>query len=357
MNLDDLDLFRRIDASDMLSYIDALPDQLSEAWQYAHTLDLPAGADRVKKVVVCGMGGSAISGDLFAALAEGSCQVPVIVNRSYNLPAWASGPETLVVGLSHSGGTEETLSAMKQAIERGVLTLAITTGGELARLVGEAGGTTWVYRYPSLPRAALGWLYGLVLGAFSRLGLIGHLSADVQETVEMLHRGRDALGAGSCASRNPAKRLAGQLVGRIPVLWGAGLLEPVARRWKTQINENSKSAAYYEVLPELNHNSVVGLDFPAQLTTHLIVVQLVSEQYDHPRVAIRHEASYRLLLQAAIVADRVKARGKSRLAQQMNLIQLGDYVSFYLAMAYQVDPSPIANIQQLKELLAMAGRL
>ncbi len=355
MNLDDVERFRQIDASDMLGYIDALPDQLAQAWEHAHRLDLPPEFARVRQVVLCGMGGSAISGDLLAALVRDTCRVPVIVNREYDLPAYVVGAEALIITLSHSGGTEETIAAARQGIERGGRLLAITTGGALAPLVEEAGGTVWRYDYRSQPRAALGWLYGLLLGAFSRLGLAEGLPGEVQETVALLERGREVLGAHKPAALNPAKRTAGQMVGRIPIFWGAGLLAPVARRWKTQFNENSKSAAYYEELPELDHNSVVGLDFPEQLMSKIAIIELVSERYDHPRVALRQRASYDLLLQAGIMADRVEARGESRLAQQMSLIQFGDYMSYYVAMAYGVDPTPVENIRWLKEQLAQAG--
>jgi glucose/mannose-6-phosphate isomerase len=141
-------------------------------------------------------------------------------------------------------------------------------------------------------------------------------------------------------------------VDRIPIFWGGGLLEPVARRWKTQINENAKTAAYFEAMPELNHNAVVGLEFPEPLMTRIAIVQLVSRAYDHPRVKVRHEASTKIVLQSGIMSDRVTARGESRLAQQMSMIQFGDYLSYYLAMAYEVDPTPIHNIDQLKQRLS-----
>lgn len=354
MNLDDMERFRQIDADNMLGYIDALPDQLADAWERAQALDCPAAFGRVDLVLICGMGGSAISGDLASALVGDSCPVPVVVNRDYDLPPCAAGNRALVIALSHSGMTEETLSAARQAVERGTHLLAITTGGELAALAGEAGGVAWTYTYPSQPRAALGWLYGLLLGAFSRLGLAPNLSADVEETVALLRKDREALGAANAVARNLAKRLAGQLVERIPVIWGAGLLAPVARRWKTQLNENAKSRAYFEVMPELNHNAVAGLSFPADLMekTRFAIIQLASSHYDHPRVAVRHRVTHDLFLRQAIVTEIVQARGESRLAQQMNLIQFGDYVSYYVAMAYGVDPTPIPAIAVLKEELS-----
>lgn len=354
MTINSLEQIQRIDAENMLSHIDALPDQLASAWAHGQSLDLPAGAADVQQVVLSGMGGSAISADLLAALVADACPVPISVVRGYGLPAHVRGPETLVIALSHSGGTEETLSGAQAAAERGARLLAITSGGQLAPLAEGAGGAAWTFEYRAQPRATLGWLYGLLLAAFSRLGFAPDLAGDVQEAVEKMQRRRDDLSASTPAGENAAYRLAERLAGRIPVVWGAELLAPVARRWKTQLNENSKTVAYYEELPELNHNTVAGLQFPAGVGERISVVELVSSRYNHPRTQIRQQVTHDLLERAGIPATRVEAQGESRLAQQMTAIQFGDYVTFYLAMIYEVDPTPIDNIAWLKERLAGA---
>lgn len=352
MNLDDLDLFKQIDTKNMLGFIDALPDQLANAWAHGQTMPLPE-IPAVERVVICGMGGSAISGDLLAALAAETCAVPITVVRHYNLPAYASGEQTLVIALSHSGNTEETISATGQALERGATVLAITNGGRLSGLVQDGGGTVWEYDYQAPPRASLGWLYGMLLTAASRLGLVPDLGADIEEAVALLRRYREQWTVTSPVARNGAKRYAGQLYDRIPVMWASGLLVPVARRWKTQFNENSKSAAFYDELPELNHNTVVGIVAPDELLErHRFQVAQLRSADEHPRVAARHEITREMLIGQALLTDEFTARGESRLARQMNLIQLGDYTSYYLAMAYQVDPTPVGPIDMLKERLA-----
>jgi len=357
MNLDDLELFRRLDADHLIDLINGLPEQLEAAWALGQTLALPADMGKVERVAICGMGGSAISGEMLAALLEDSCPAPIMVVRDYTLPAWAAGPSTLVVALSHSGMTEETLSAAAQAIERGAKLLAITTGGDLASMVEAAGGTVWRYQFAGMPRAALGWIYGLLLAAFSRMGLAPDLAADVAESVERMWRAQEQFVPEKIAALNPPKRYAGQLVDCIPVIWGAGLLAPVARRWKTQINENAKSSAFFDLLPELDHNTVVGIESPTEiLRKHKYqIIQLLSPRYDHPRVALRHQMTLELFREQAIITDTVKARGESRLANQMSLVQFGDYVSYYLAMAYEVDPSPIGPIMMLKEKMGSSG--
>jgi glucose/mannose-6-phosphate isomerase len=354
MNLNDTSLFKQVDQSNMLAYIDALPEQFRQAWQAAATVDMPDGYEHVRQIVICGMGGSAISGSLAASLFEGLLDKPVISVRGYDLPAYAKGDHTLVVAMSHSGTTEETLSCAQQAIEREAKLLAVTTGGELAPLIAEAGGALLRYTYDAPPRAALGWLYGSLLGGLHALGIIPDIQGEVDETIRLLDNSRSALQVDVSTGENRAKRLAGQLIDRVPVIWAAGLLNPVARRWKTQLNENAKSAAYFETLPELNHNSVVGIEYPeGVLIGRFCPVQLRSS-HEHKRVTIRHEATKELLLGYGIVADEVRAHGVSRLAQQMNLVQFGDYVSYYLAIAYQVDPTPIDTIITLKQRLAEA---
>ncbi len=357
MNLDDLESFRRLDPDRMIDLISTLPENMADAWAAGQQLELPATMGAVERIALCGMGGSAISGEMLAALLDQSCRVPMAVVRDYTLPAWVSGPSTLVVALSHSGGTEETLSAARQAIERGAKLLAITTGGELGKLAQSAGGTVWSYHYAGMPRAAIGWIYGLLLAAFSRMGLAPDLAADVAESVERMQRTRETFAPEHIAAKNPPKRYAGQLVDCIPIIWGAGLLSPVARRWKTQINENAKSSAFFELLPELDHNAVVGIAAPEEmLRKHQFqIIQLLSPRYDHPRVAMRHQVTLELFREQGIITDTVKARGESRLAHQMSLVQFGDYVSYYLAMAYQIDPTPIGPIVMLKEKMASAA--
>lgn len=356
MFLDDVD-YAMLDPDNMRGHIDALPDQLEKAWSRARSLQLPDTFREVKRVVITGMGDSIIAADLFTALAEPTCLTPIILNRDYNLPAFAAGSDTLIIAMSYSGMTEETLSATQHAIERGTQLLAITTGGMLLQQVAGANGTVWQIDYVSQPRAALGWLYGLLLGVAQQLNWMGDLDADVTEAVERLRRDREVWKAETLTNRNSAKRVAGQFVDRIPVIWGGGFLAPVARRWKTQFNANAKTAAFYEIMPEVNHNAIVGIAAPEELINrHKIqIVQLVSAQYDHPRVFLRHESTDDMLREAGIISEMVKARGDGRLTQQMNLVQFGDYVSFFLAMANQVDPTPIVPIDRLKQKMAEAN--
>ena len=352
MNLDDRSHMETVDRENMLGHIDALADQFERAWQHARSLPLPESHRAPRQIVLAGMGGSAIGGDLTAALLASTSPVPFQVVRGYTLPAYAQGADTLVIASSHSGNTEETLAAADQALARGVRLLAITTGGALADHAQQHGYPLWAFTYDSQPRAALGWSFGLLLGLAHRLTLAPSLEADLAEGVALLREKRAVYGADSPLRANPAKRGAGQLIGRVPLIFGAGIFEPVARRWKAQFNENAKAWAEFEPLPEANHNVVAGLGWPMDHNLMLSAQFITSRQHDHPRVRLRHELTYQLCLQNGIMADTFQPEGTSALAQMLHAIQYGDYLTYYTAIATDVDPTGIPQISELKTLLA-----
>ncbi len=336
----------------MLAHIEGLPDQIEAAWARAQTLPLP-DLSGVTQIVLCGMGGSAIGGSLVAALIANECRLSFVVCRDYDLPVWATGPHTLVVGSSHSGNTEETLSCFKQAIERKTKLMAITGGGKIAEMCREAGGTIWKSDYKSQPRAAVGYSLMLPLAFFSRSGLIADQSASVAGAVTAMREQQKALRAESPVVNNPAKRMAGQIMDRYPLIFGSGIMAPVARRWKGQMSENAKAWAQFEEIPEMNHNSVVGITNPQLLITKYMALFLESD-FDHPRNKIRSETTRRLFMTAGYNTDVIRGAGPTLLAQLLTALHYGDYASFYLAMAYETDPTPIGPIDVLKKRLAEA---
>ncbi|HID87308.1 MAG TPA: SIS domain-containing protein, partial [Anaerolineae bacterium] len=237
INLDDLDLFKKLDPDGMLARIAELPQQCRDAWANVQALDLPEDYAQVDGVVIAGMGGSAIGGDLVRCLAEPECPVPILVSRDYTLPAFV-GPKTLVIASSYSGNTEETLSAFAQARERGAKLLAITTGGKLARQAREWGVPLLTFSYQAQPRAALGHSFTLLLGVVGRLGLVSDPSADLEEAIVVMEALQGEINETVPTAQNPAKQLARKLYGHLPFVYGAGALSEVAHRWKTQFNEN-----------------------------------------------------------------------------------------------------------------------
>lgn len=349
MNLDDLDYIRDIDQGGMLEEIGALPEQLQTAWDLGQDQPLPV-ADGIRQVVVAGMGGSAIGADLLASYVAPLVHVPVIVWRDYGLPTFAQGPETLLITSSHSGNTEETLSAFERGIEAQVRLMAVTTGGRLRERAEAEGVALWRFHHPGQPRAAVGFSFGLLLAAFTRLGLMEDPAAELASAVEAMGQQSTRLMAETPVTRNPAKRLAGQFVERHPVIIAPDLLAPVARRWRTQIAELSKAVAQFEALPEADHNMLAGVAQPEALIAGTMVVFLDGESV-HPRNRERLEITKELLMVEGFNTDIVHATGATRLAQQWTALHYGDYVSFYLAIAYGIDPTPVAAIEGLKERL------
>lgn len=349
MNLDDLDRFRQLDPEGMLRKIDDLPAQLEQAWGLGQTLPLPSGP-APRQLVITGLGGSAIGADLLAAYAAPLCPIPITVWRDYDLPAWAAEPETLVIASSHSGNTEEVLGSFEKAGNAGASRLAVTTDGELAKQAEQAGVPVWRFPNEGPPRTAVGYSFGLLLALLARLTLAPDASREVAGAAAAMRSQQRKLGAASPVVNNPAKRMGGQFMGRWPTILGAGLLAPVARRWRTQINELAKAVAQFEFLPEADHNFVEGVINPAELFSKMMVLFLRAS-LDHPRNLARAEATRHLLMVEGFNTDEIDAEGDTRLAQQWTCLHYGDYVAYYLAMAYGVDPTPVPVMEGLKQTL------
>ena len=350
IDLNNWTLFHEIDPDDMLGRIAELPQQCRDAWANVQSLELPPEYRQVNKVVVLGMGGSAIGGDLLRALAEPECAVPIVTNRDYTVPAFVNAA-TLVIASSYSGNTEETLTAFKEIGKGDAVLLAVTTDGKLAQRARGLGLPLLTFHYQSQPRAALGYSLVSLIGVVQKLGFIGDKSADLEEAIAVMESLQEEIRETVPIAENPAKQLAKRLCGRLPVIYGSGYLAEVAHRWKTQLNENPKAWSFFEQLPELNHNAVLGYQFPPALAEKVVVVMLTSS-LDHPRNKVRSQVTQEVLARQGVGCEVVSARGKSPLAQMLSAIHFGDYVSYYLAMLYEVDPTPVTVIDYLKERLA-----
>jgi glucose/mannose-6-phosphate isomerase len=350
MNLDDHAKFAQIDLQGMDAHIDGLPDQLNTAWEIGSHLPLPRWQG-IDNVLVAGMGGSAIGADLVASYISHLCPVPVIVHRNYSLPAWANGESTLVISSSHSGNTEETLTSFEAALDRKCRILALTTGGKLAEMCQNLDIPFWQFDHQGQPRAAVGYSAGLLLAAFSRLGLIPDPADDIRDTVEAMRTQQESLLAEVPTTSNLAKRLAGQIYGRWIVVIGADILEPVARRWKSQISEVAKAWGQFENLPEVDHNTLAGLMFPESALTQTMAFFLRAPSY-HSRNLLRTNLTKNAFMVEGLNTDFIDAQGKTPLAQQWTALHLGDYTAFYLAMAYEIDPTAIPTIEMLKSQMA-----
>jgi glucose/mannose-6-phosphate isomerase len=351
ITLDDPAALRRIDPADMLGKVTELPRQLAQARRVAAATELDERHRDVDAVVVLAMGGSAIGAELVVGAAGERLRVPLIVHRDYGLPG-GIGPRTLVIGASHSGETVETLSGVSLARERGLPVVVVTTGGKLAQIASEAGLPILRYQQPGQPRAAIGFGVGLMHELLSRAGLIADPDP-IGLAAEALEELFERIGPSVETDANPAKQLAWAMFGRIVVVYGHGAMAPVAHRWKTQLNENAKSWAAWEQMPEANHNAIEGSLNPRELSDALYVLQI--RDPDEPEhIAARYRVVEELLGERATNRSAVRGEGPNRLARVLTAVALGDLVSVYLAILYQTDPTPVTLLAMLKERLARA---
>jgi glucose/mannose-6-phosphate isomerase len=353
MNLDDLDYFKQLDTLNMLGEIDNLPDQVGYAYQLGLRHDLPEW-QAIRQVVIAGMGGSAIGADLLTSYCASLAPIPVFVHRDYGLPLFARGAETLIICSSHSGDTEETLDAFEAARQAGCRILVVSTGGKLARRARENDIPVWTFDHAGQPRAAVGFSFGLLLAMFQRLGFLPDQKEALEGAITAMKHSQQHLQPHIPAAKNPAKRYAGQLMGRWVTIMGAGLLATVARRWKGQLNEVAKAGANFEFLPEADHNTLAGTMHPQEVLNPHTMTLFLRAPSDHPRNRLRTDLTKNAFMLEGMNTDFVDARGDTPLAHIWTLILFGDYVAYYLAMGYGVDPTPIQALVDFKKSMAEA---
>jgi glucose/mannose-6-phosphate isomerase len=343
-----------VDTVGMFALAAAFPEQVADAAtrasQEADQLE-PFAPDAV---LIAGMGGSGITGDILVAATSPLMSVPAVVCKSYECPAFV-GPDTLVIAVSASGNTEETLQVATDALDAGARLVAVTGGGQLAQMARSAGAA--VFSVPSnipQPRAALGAMLVPALVTLEHLGLYRGASQWIDSAVEQLRRRRDEIEAGGEGSL-PAS--IARKVGRtIPLIHGGGLVgAAAAQRWKTQVNENAKTAAWWAAQPELCHNEICGWGQNGDVTRQMITAIALRHDGEHPQIGRRFELVGEIM--GEVVADvvQVAAEGDGDLAQLVDLILIGDYMSLWLAVECGVDPGPVPVLGELKEALAGVG--
>jgi glucose/mannose-6-phosphate isomerase len=348
--LEDAKSIARRDPGHMLPAIAAFADQMRSAWHVSRELTVSERYRGATKVALLGMGGSAVCGDLVRAIFSDRLTVPLVSVRDYELPAWVD-ESTLVIAVSHSGATEETITALEAALQRRCPVAVITTGGPIGEVAKSANLPRLTFPNESPPRAALGYTLLLLTGLLERAGYLELADAEVDAAMSAASDVASSCAAEVPATTNLAKQLAWSLLDRFPVIEGSGFMAAVARRWKTQINENSNSAAAAEELPEATHNTVVGYEQPETMRDHQYVVFLASDS-DAPRNRERARLSVELLKTSNIDHQRVSFDGPGRFAQACAAISLGDYVSFYLSLLYGVDPSKTEALTLVKQTMS-----
>jgi len=348
--IESVEAIKKADPGEMLTKIKDLPLQVRDAWKIVQAASLPPAYGDVRNITILGMGGSAIGGEFAGALLADELKVPLNVHRDYGIPGYVSR-DSLVIVSSFSGNTEETLSGFDEAKKRGAKILAITTGGKVAEDAKALRLPLITFGYHAQPRAALGYSMTLVLGVLGKLGFARDMGKEIEQALKDVAKLEERVHEG--ARTNDAKKLAAELYGRIPVVFGAGAMGVMARRVKDQWNENAKNWAHYDVMSELNHNAVVGFPHPP-IARDAQTVLLLRSRRDNPRHQIRFEVTKELLDRAQIPHKDLQFDGDSLLSEILQMTYFTDYVSFYVALLNGADPSPVTSIDYLKDRLAKA---
>ena len=332
---------------EMYDIIYSFPEQLQEGFEIGTK---QAGNHkpyfRHKNIVACGMGGSAITADILGVIGKHDFNVPYLVVKNYTLPSWVDA-NTLVILFSYSGNTEETLSCFELAYQSGARILGVTSGGPLGSLLQERGLDSITIPGGLPPRAALGYLLGSVLGSLSSTGLIADQSVAINRSVEQLSMDRIAYGKDD--DTNSAYVLAQEMHTSFPIIYGESeTTSAIAYRWCCQLAENSKMIAHPHVLPELNHNEIVGWQKAGKDETKNGVIWLL-DQSMLERNMKRYELTKDIIKEQTVYQYTAMGQGETVLERMLSLIYLGDWVSFWCAVLNDVDPMPIDNIDTLKE--------
>jgi glucose/mannose-6-phosphate isomerase len=344
-------LSRALDTEGMLEAVASLPEQVASAIDAGRHLDGLPHRDGVEQVVVLGMGGSGLAGDVLVAVAGPFLPVPVTVVKSYELPD-SVGRESLVFAVSFSGDTEETVEAAGEAFEAGASVVAVTGGGGLQRLAEDWGAPVVpVPKSIPQPRCAIGAVSIPPLVVLEDMGLFPGATRWIELAVDQLRRRRDQLLAPGSDAEVAARR-----IGRtIPLVYGAQAVGATAAvRWKNQVNENAKSPAFCSVYPELGHNELAGWGQLGDVTRQLITLVNLRHDAEHPQVARRFAIVTEMLREVMADVIEVRAQGDGDLAQLLDLALVGDFVSLHMAAAEGVDPGPIPALVELKQRLRSA---
>ena len=355
LNLDDPKTIKKYDKSGMLEVIEKFPEQCLDAVRIGSSFKVPDEFCREYKFIVCtGLGGSAIGADIVRSYVSDESKAPVFVNRNYTLPNFV-GKESLVIAISYSGNTEETLSAYSDAKKRGAKIITITSGGNLKEIASNDGVPAIIIPGGLQPRCALGYSLFPLLILLSKIGVVSGQERHIEEAIGILTKLRDeTIGMDIPKEKNIAKAIAGSIYAKFPVIYGAqDHMDCVITRWKGELAENSKTLSSGHVIPEMNHNEIVGWEFPAKTLKDFIAV-ILRDSGDSTRISLRLDVTKKIIKNAGIETIEVRSAGKSLLGRMLSLIYIGDFMSYYLAVLNGTDPTPVERINYLKKELSRA---
>ena len=355
--LDRIEEIKRIDKSDMLGHCIKSPQYSDDAIARAKPIELPARVNispkvsieykKPRHIVISGMGGSAIGGEILKDWRRDELPIPIEISRDYTLPAYAN-EDTLVFVISYSGETEETLSSFVDALHRKCMVVSITSGGHLL-FFSKRLNLPFVQIPAALPpRAAIPYLFFPLPILLEKMGVLSSVKEEIDEAIWVMKSLGEANSSKIPVKNNLAKKLALELVGTVPVVYGFKQYNAIAHRLKTQFNENSKVVSWYDFFSELNHNEVVGWEAPEALTKHFSVI-IIRDHNEPDKIKRRIDATKSLALKGANKVLEIYASGDGKLARMFSVLHLGDFVSVYLAILQNKDPTPVKTISDIKK--------
>ncbi len=350
--LDELNKIKKIDRQGMLETEENFYHQLVEAKKIADSADLSKIAGKnYTGIAFLGMGGSGFVGDLIKSLIMDDSDIPIETVKGYSLPGYID-KDWLVVPVSYSGNTEETISCLKQAKERGATLLFVASGGLLEEMAEEYEACMVKVPAGHQPRGAIGFLFLPTLLALRDTGLAKVNSSDIDSALGQIKELSEKFNRGVETDKNFAKQIAMAIGNSLPVVYGSGgYLSAIAYRWKCEINENGKTPCFWAEFPELNHNETVGWERLAE-TTRKLTLLILRDEDENIRMKTRIDTTVGLVKTNFSKVIEIPVKGKSKLAKALSAMYTGDIASVYLALLHGVDPTPVEKIEKLKAELA-----
>ena len=352
--LDDPIYIKRFDNSGMIDVLCKFPLQCRDAQRIGVNIKLSVDrkmAQRSRYLLFCGVGASALSGELAAQYLRDEIQIPVIVNRDCSLPLYVDNKGLLFLS-SYSGNSQEAVNIYSSAKKRKIRPIVLSSNGKLEDMAIKDNIDHILMPKGYQPRCAIGYSFLLTIRILNKLGLTGNKTRDIEESIEVLSGLRDkVIGPGVPAKRNISKTIAEKAHNRIPVIYGAGeTAGAVISRWKTEFNENSKNISFSREFPEMSHNEIQGWLNPAEDINKFVVIFLRTRG-DNRQMAKRMDLAASILKKRGMDIINVESPGAGRLSRILSLIYIGDFASFYLGMLNRTDPSPIEDINYIKQSL------
>ena len=349
--LADVESISKIDKSGMLDVIEKFPEQIKDSIDRINSYDINS-LYKVDNIIICGMGGSAISGDIIQFLLKNTFNIPIYVNREYSIPKWAN-KDTLVISQSYSGNTEETLSSFKNAFQKKCKLVGISSGGKLKEYCNNRQVQHIEIPSGFAPRAATAYMLFTPIYYLVKCGLLkSNINADVEEALEVVEIISENNNKNIPDENNLAKQIASKIFGTIPQIYGWDIYSPIAKRWSNQFNENSKIVSGYDIVPECNHNDIVGWSQNLDKSKNFSCILFRDKKLESIYLSTRLNFMKKLFANVAGNLVEIEINAKKPLAKMMYSMYIGDFVSCYLGVLREMDPTPVDVIVELKDALS-----